>query len=85
MKWEAIFWHKDYFYKDVSYSPSLLTQIVSLPIDGHRPRGPLGPEGGGRGPAPRRMQGKALNLTWFRGGGDPDYFLINLKSSWPRA
>jgi hypothetical protein len=32
-------------------------------------------EGGGRGPAPRGVQDKALNLTWFRGGGDlGDYF-----------
>jgi hypothetical protein len=27
-------------------------------------------EGGGCGPAPRRMQDKVLNLTWFRGGGE---------------
>jgi len=27
-------------------------------------------EGGGAGPAPRRVQDKALNLLWFRGGGD---------------
>ena len=32
-------------------------------------------EGGGEGPAPRRVQDKALNLTWFRGGGGSgDYF-----------
>jgi len=32
-------------------------------------------EGGGEGPALRRVQDKALNLTWFRGGGDSgDYF-----------
>lgn len=26
--------------------------------------------GGGRGPALHRMQGVALNLAWFRGGGE---------------
>jgi hypothetical protein len=31
-------------------------------------------DGGGTGPAPRRVQGKALNLTWFRGGGENGIF-----------
>jgi hypothetical protein len=31
--------------------------------------------GEGESPAPRGVQGFALNLTWFRGGGDlEDYF-----------
>jgi hypothetical protein len=38
-------------------------------------------EGRGEGPAPRRMQDKALNLTWFRGEGDLGSFygLMDVK------
>jgi hypothetical protein len=32
-------------------------------------------------PAPRRVQDKALNLTWFRGGGWGIYVAVVLKGS----
>jgi hypothetical protein len=32
-------------------------------------------EASGVSPAPRRVQDSALNLTWFRGGGDVTLFI----------
>jgi hypothetical protein len=42
-------------------SPEIRDQTLIYPL-------PL--DGGGYGPAPRRMQDLALNLIWFRGGGE---------------
>src|SRR3972149_314972 len=43
------------------YGPFGASRLIKL--------APMPFEGGGVGPAPRGMQDKALNLTWFRGWG----------------
>jgi len=45
-------------------------KLLFFPKENDSPLNSLPLDGGGLGPAPRRVQDKALNLIWFGGGGD---------------